>query len=251
MEETSTEALRATHTPGAVRRRLSRQARPDHLRDAMYGAVDGAVTTFAIVAGVAGAQLGTGVVLVLGVANLLADGFSMAVGNFLGLRSEAQQHRQTARTEREHVRLVPEGEREEVRQLLAGMGFTDDLLEDAVTTVTADEDRWVRFMLTEEHGFPAALPDPWRAAATTFVAFVAVGAIPLLAFVAELVAPTVFSAPFAWAVGLTGIAMFLVGAAKARVVDQRWWWSGLETMALGGVAAAVAFGVGALLQRLA
>ena len=88
------------HSPRAIRERLSRPPKQSHLRDFIYGGIDGAVTTFAVVAGVAGVDLAATVVIILGVANLIADGFSMAVGNYVATRAELQE-RALARTEEE------------------------------------------------------------------------------------------------------------------------------------------------------
>ena len=103
--------------------------RPSYLRDVVYGAIDGTVTTYAVVAGVAGAGLDAPVVLVLGTANLVADGFSMAVANYLGIRSEERRWHRIRREEERHIELVPAGEREEVRQLLARDGLSGELLD--------------------------------------------------------------------------------------------------------------------------
>ncbi len=100
------------HTPKAVRERLSRPPIQSHLSDFIYGGIDGTVTTFAVVAGVAGAQLSPAIVIVLGVANLIADGFSVAVSNFLATRAEIQERELARRQEEEEVRSIPEGERE-------------------------------------------------------------------------------------------------------------------------------------------
>jgi VIT1/CCC1 family predicted Fe2+/Mn2+ transporter len=242
--------LRREHTAEAIRRRLAEPPAASYLRDFVYGAIDGAVTTFAVVAGAAGANLGDTVVVIMGVANLLADGFSMAVSNFLGTRAEREQRELARRGEERHVALIPEGEREEVRQLFAAKGFSGDDLERVVDVLTADRERWVDTMMTEELGYGVESSDPVRAAAATFVAFLVVGFLPLTVFVVDIATPGGVGDPFAWSAVLTAVAFFAVGSLKARVVDQRWWRSGLETLAVGGAAAVVAYVVGVALQGI-
>lgn len=239
------------HTPDAIRARLARGQGRSYLRDLVYGAVDGAVTTFAVVAGVAGAGLDPPIVVVLGLANLVADGFSMAVGNFLAGRAETQRRHRLQRQEEHHVAVVPAGEREEMRQILAGWHLPGDLREQVLDVITRDRDRWVGLMLQLEHGLPAALPSPARSGAATFAAFVAVGSVPLAPFVADTAGFVTVPSPFGWSAGLTVAAFAAVGAAKGLVVEQRWWRSALETTALGGAAAALAYAVGVGLGGLA
>jgi VIT1/CCC1 family predicted Fe2+/Mn2+ transporter len=250
LPESERRALEAAHEPEAVRARFALGLRHSYLRDFVYGAVDGTVTTFAVVAGVAGARLSASVVVVLGLANLLADGFSMAVGNFLSIRAERQRVERARRTEAHHIDTVPEGEREEVRQILHGQGLEGSVLEGAVQAVTSDRQRWIRLMLQAEHGVPPTLPSPWRAGVSTFAAFVLVGQLPVLPFLAQLAAGVHVPHPFLWSALLTGAGFFLVGALKGRFVGARWAISGLETLLLGGAAAALAYGLGAVLGPL-
>ena len=116
--------------------------------------------------------------------------------------------------------------------------------------LTEDRDLWVRTMLTEELGFPQSGRSPLRAAAATFLAFVSFGVLPLLVFLVQPVAGLEIAAPFTWSAVLAGLAFFAVGTLKSRFVDQPWWKAGVETLALGGAAAGLAYLVGLVLQNV-
>ena len=245
----ASQALHDSHTPEAIERRLDDGPSHSYLRDWIYGAIDGAVTTFAVVCGVAGAELSAGIIIILGTANLLADGFSMAVSNFLGTRAEREHQQNMRRDEERQVREVPDGEREEIRQIFARKGFEGEDLERAVTIITSDIARWVDTMLVEEHGITGRVSSAWHAAIATFVAFLLAGSVPLVPYVAFHVLEVDGNA-FALSIAMTGVAFFIVGAIKSRVVDQPWLRSGAETLLVGGVAAAVAYAAGALLKNV-
>ncbi len=240
-----------SQTAAAVRERLEREPPESYLRDFIYGAIDGAITTFAVVAGVQGADLEESIVIILGAANLIADGFSMAVSNFLGSRAERQRRELARREEKRQIRHSPEEEREEIRQIFAAKGFEGADLERTVDVITADERIWVETMMTEELGFAASAPNEYRAALATLVAFVTVGFLPLAVFVYDAITPGEVADPFAWSAVMTGVAFFAVGALKSRVVEQGWFRSGLETLAVGGLAAGLAFAAGSFLQGVA
>jgi len=240
--------LELEHSPEAIRERIAAPPRPSYLRDFIYGAIDGAVTTFAIVAGAAGAGLGDRVVLIMGLANLFADGFSMAVSNFLGIRAARDERRLARLTELAHIREVPEGEKEEIRQIYRRKGFEGEDLERVVAVITSDEDRWVNTMMSEELGYGTDVESPGRAALATFTAFVLVGSLPLLPFLLNLVSEDLVHHPFLVSGILTGLGFVGVGIAKAKVVGQALWKGGGMTLALGGSAAGVAYLIGTLLE---
>ena len=242
--------LKSTHTPEAIQRRFKYGPRHNYLRDFVYGAVDGAVTTFAVVSGVAGAALETNVVIVLGVANLIADGFSMAVSNYLGTKAERELRDEARQTEEMHIKKIPEGEREEIRQIFSAKGFKGADLDRAVDIITSDPKRWVEVMLTEEMGIAGEGPSPRSAALATFIAFILAGSLPLLAFFYQWLFPAVRFSPFLFSAVITGFAFFAVGALKSKFVGKRWLLAGLETLFVGGAAATLAYGVGLLLKGI-
>jgi len=232
------------HHPGEIARRLEKGPQASYLRDWVYGGIDGTVTTFAIMAGVVGASLSAGVVIILGVANLLADGFSMAAANYTGTRAEHDEYEQLRRMEERHVDLAPEGEREEVRQIFEAKGFKGEALETAVEVITARRERWIDTMMAEEHGMPAVIRSPLKAALMTFIAFVLCGAVPLIPYALMLPNPVLPS------VIVTGLTFFGIGSLRSYWSPTPWCRAGLETFVIGMAAAGVAYVVGALLKGL-
>ena len=239
------EQLRAEHHPERIRRRLGKQNGGGYLGDAVFGAVDGCVTTFAVVAGAMGANLSNTVVIILGFANLLADGFSMAVSNYLGTKSDRERVDQARRDEERHITQVPEGEREEIRQIFAGKGFGGETLENIVEVITSNRKLWVDTMVSEELGLHLTGRSPVCAGFATFAAFLVAGFVPLLSF---LIPGLDQSQRFGLSILLAGIAFAGVGVAKAFVVDRPLFRSGLETLLTGGGAAALAYIIGVLLR---
>jgi VIT1/CCC1 family predicted Fe2+/Mn2+ transporter len=156
-----------------------------YIRDLVYGANDGIITTFAVVSGATGGSLSAAAVLIIGAANLAADGMSMGAGNLLAIRAH------------ERVRAA--------------------------------------------EGLPEEETYPWKHGIATLLAFVGAGAIPLLPFLfADATARPI------WSTVLTFLALFFVGAARATLTNERWWRAGLETLSLGAVVAAAAYGASAL-----
>lgn len=228
------------HSDSDIAARIAAPAGRGNLRDIVYGAIDGAVTTFAIVAGVAGAGLSPIVILALGFANVLADGFSMAAGNYSATKTELDEIHRLRSVEERHIQQYPDGERRELRAILEQKGLSGTTLEDATEQIVARQDSWIAMMLEGEYGLGPVDPHPMRAALVTFGAFLVAGLVPLLPFVIGL------SNAFEVAAVLTMATFFAIGSLKSHWSLAPWWWSGFETLAIGGAAAAIAYGVGSL-----
>lgn len=232
------------HTVEAIEARLSAGPGHNYLRDWIYGGIDGSVTTFAVVTGVVGAGLSPVVIVILGLANLIADGFSMAASNFLGTKSEHDDFRRLEAIEHRHIELAPDGEKEEVRQIFSRKGFGGADLDRIVELITSDRERWVRTMLSEEYGLAHAARSPWRAATATFSAFVICGLIPLIPFLLAVDKAILLS------VLATAGVFFAIGSVKSRWATSSWWRSGISTLLVGGIAAGLAYLVGIALKSL-
>ena len=210
--------LEHSHHADDIARRLAEDPPVSYLRDWIYGGIDGTITTFAIVAGVVGADMPGAVVLVLGMANLVADGFAMGAGNYSGTKAESDLFKHLLDVERRHISLAPGGEREEIRQIFARKGFSGPDLERIVDVITSNEDRWTHTMAVEEYGLSPAIKSPILAALSTSAAFVLCGLVPLLSYIAAY--------KFGACVVATGLVFFVIGAVKSRWSPSGWLRSG-------------------------
>jgi VIT1/CCC1 family predicted Fe2+/Mn2+ transporter len=183
-------------------------------------------------------------------ANLLADGLSMAIGNYLGARSRQDFWREEREREIWEIEQIPEAEREEIRRHYRHKGFKGELLERIVATITSDKQRWLDEMMREELGIREEKTAPLESGLVTFAAFAAAGLVPLAAYTAAFFDAGLLPMTFPLSIALTAAALFGVGAARCLLTRRPWWRSGLEIFALGGVAAACAFAVGHLLRGL-
>lgn len=232
--------LEHQHDIESVRARIDAPVNAAWLRDSVYGAIDGAVTTFAIVASVAGAGLDKRIILALGLANVLADGFSMSAANYSGTKAERDNAARLRKIEERHIRVDPDGERRELRVILENKGLAGTVLDEAVDAIAMNKAKWIDIMLIDEYGLSPVSPHPMRAALITFGAFLVAGFVPLI--------PFVFAADSAFTVAIiaTAVAFFAIGTLKSIWSLAPWWRSGLETLVIGGIAAFIAYFVGSL-----
>lgn len=215
-----------------------------YIRDLVYGANDGIITTFAVVAGVAGASLSSAVVLILGFANLLADGLSMAIGNYLGTKSEQSYIKSERDMETWEVDHLPQEERQEVQKIYTAKGFTGKDLHRVVNIITADKNRWVNEMMVSELGLIPTLDHQaaLKKGLATFIAFTTAGFMPLLPYILGI-------SSFIGSAAMTGLALFFVGSLRSLITRRHWLRSGLEMLSVGTLAALAAYLTGFLIKR--
>jgi VIT1/CCC1 family predicted Fe2+/Mn2+ transporter len=226
------------------------------IEDFVYGATDGAVTTFAIVAGVVGASLSPSVVLILGFANLFADGFAMAIGNYLSTKSRIESIQRERKREEWEIENNPAQKIQEIKDIYSEKGFKDDLLENIAKVIVSKRKVWVDTMMEEKIGpiHNNNNENPTYKAITTFFAFYSIGLIPLVPFIFVYLmyfdlSDSIYTIDnvFSYSIIFTAISFFSIGLVKGKVVNKSPIRSGLNTLLMGGIAAVVAFVVGSLL----
>jgi vacuolar iron transporter family protein len=216
-----------------------------HFDDFIYGSIDGAVTTFAIVAGVMGASLPSTIILILGFANLFADGFSMAAANYQASKARNEFVEMKRRQEEWEIDNLEEQEREEIRDIYREKGFKDELLEDVVRIITSKRKVWIDTMMKEELGLIEDKKSPLVSSASTFIGFNLVGLIPLIPFMVFMIMGIELnSEAFTYSIVSVCAAFFLVGMIKGKIVKKSVLRSGVNTLIIGGIAAIVAYVVG-------
>lgn len=225
-----------------------KRTRGVYIGDAVFGANDGIITTFAVVAGASGALLGPAVVIILGAANLIADGISMGIGSYLGRKSELDYARAQRKKEMWEVEHFPEIERHEIGEIFREWGFGGQDLERAVAIVSNNKKAWIDFMMMNELGLaPEGKTNPFKHGSVTFASFLIAGLIPLIPFFLPVFPKEQL---FPVSILFTGIALFLVGAFRSLVSPVSWPKGGLEILLIGSVAAAAAYIVGAFLRNI-
>jgi VIT1/CCC1 family predicted Fe2+/Mn2+ transporter len=216
-----------------------------HLRDVVFAANDGIVTTFAIVAGTVGAALSPVVVLIVGFANLIADGFSMATGNYLGTKTQRDFYDREEAIEKEEIKNIPEKEKEEVRDLLRERGYKEDKLEQLTDLIVSDEQLWTDFMMHNElELFKSDSDTPVRNGMITFFSFALAGLVPLFPYIFRL------ESSFVIAAVLGGVTLFTIGALRKFFSQKSWIILGFEMFFTGGIAAVIAYTIGFFLRNI-
>jgi vacuolar iron transporter family protein len=243
-------ALMASTSPNSIREHALPDATEPHetsanavLRPIVFGANDGLVSNLALVMGVAGAEPDPSVIILAGVAGLIAGAFSMGVGEYISVRSQRELLDYQIAFQRKQLREAPEQERTILTKVYTDRGFTDEQAAMFVDAVFADDEHAIHQLIFEEVGLDErSIGSPISAAVGSFLAFVAGAFIPLVPYLLMEGAP-------AFVISLLGslAALALLGLGISRLTRRPPLFSAVRQVALGGVAAAVTFGVGRLI----
>ena len=210
------------------------------LRPAVFGGSDGLVSNLALVMGVAGATADNQAIVIAGIAGLLAGAFSMAVGEYISVRSQHELFESQHRLQQRQLAEDEAGERAILEGIYRERGFTPEEAASIVATLFATPDRALEAMLRDEVGLdPRVIGGPWAAATSSFVAFVSGAIIPLLPFLLLSGMPA-----FVGSIALSLTALFLLGLGVSFLTERPPIRCGLRQLALGGVAAAVTYVIG-------
>ena len=206
---------------------------------------DGLTVPFALAAGLSGAIASTGIIVTAGLAEISAGAIAMGLGGYLAAKSDAEHYASEMRREHREVQEIPQEEQEEVARVFRAYGLGPEEISPIIKALTAHPQSWVDFMMRYELGLEK--PDPRRAlnsALTIAVSYVAGGLIPLFPYVLLHTARNALTL----SVVVTVIALFLFGYVKGRFTGVRAFKSGIQTVLIGGLAAAAAFGLARLIS---
>jgi vacuolar iron transporter family protein len=216
------------------------------VRDIVIGMADGLTVPFALAAGLTGAIASTHIVVTAGFAEIAAGSIAMGLGGYLAAQTDTEHYASELDREYRETVELPEIETEEVAKVFRDYGLTREQMNPIVTAITADQKKWVDFMMRFELGLEA--PDPTRAgrsAATIAVSYIVGGLVPLAPY---LLMSHIVEALWV-SVGVTLLALFVFGAIKGHYTGVKPFRGGLQTVVVGGLAAAAAFGIARLISK--
>ena len=214
------------------------------VRDIVIGMADGLTVPFALAAGLSGAVASSGLVVTAGLAEIAAGSIAMGLGGYLAAKTDLEHYASERLRELRETQHIPEREAEEVSEIFRGYGLRDEQIAPLIETLQANPTQWVDFMMRFELGLEE--PDPTRArisAWTIALSYVVGGLIPLLPY---MVVSEIRTALW-WSVAVTPVALFVFGYVKSGYTGVPPWRGGFQTVLVGGLAAAAAFGIARLL----
>jgi VIT1/CCC1 family predicted Fe2+/Mn2+ transporter len=215
------------------------------LRDIVIGMSDGLTVPFALAAGLSGAVSSTGIIIIAGIAEIAAGSIAMGLGGYLAGKTEIDHYNSELKREYEEVELVPEKEKEEVREFFGHLGLSDEVQYKAAEEIAKDKKKWVDFMMKYELGLDK--PDPKRATKSALnigLSYVVGGLVPLSPY---FFIDTPIQALELSAI-VTLICLFVFGYFKSRMTGVHPLTGALKVMLIGAVAAGAAYGVAKIFE---
>lgn len=217
-----------------------------YLKDVIFAANDGIVTTFAVIAGVAGADLPVSIILIIGFASLLADGFSMATGNYLGTTSEIDFYKKESDDEAKEIEETPKERLQDVREILIKKGYAGENLNEMTRLISINKNYWRDFMMHEEmEMFSPKTESAFKNGLATFVSFTLAGSVTLIPYLFLSDGKVFIVSTIAGA-----ITLFTVGAFRKFFSEKNWFILGMEMLIIGGSASILAYFAGSILAGL-
>jgi vacuolar iron transporter family protein len=214
------------------------------LRAAIFGVNDGLVSNLSLIMGVTGAGVSNKVILLAGVAGLMAGAFSMAAGEYISMRTQREVFERLIHLEAHELATEPEEEREELIAIYKDKGVPAHIAEELVEVLHRDPNLALETHAREELGLdPEALGSPWGAAISSFATFSVGALVPLLPFLVGSGTAAVLAA-----IAASAASLVVVGAAMSILTGRSPWRSGGRMLLVGAIAASITFGVGRLLH---
>jgi VIT1/CCC1 family predicted Fe2+/Mn2+ transporter len=224
----------------------------EHIKSGVFGAIDGIITTFSVVSGAVGGSLGSNVILILGFSNLVSDGLSMGLGDFISSQAEYDYAKAEMRREKWEFENYSQGEKDEMVEIYRDKGLSKEDATELVEVLAKNKNNFIDTMMVEELGMLPPSPDesPAMGGLVTFLAFLIFGIIPLLPYViGEAIAkgtqvPANNNALFGIAIGLVAVALFTLGAVTSKFTIHTWYKAGMYMLIVGAVAAGSSYLIG-------
>lgn len=216
----------------------------------VYGGIDGCVTTFAVVAGAAGAGLDSKIVLILGFANLIADGFAMGVGSYLSTKSEKENYERHLEIEDSNYENIDYSDREKLKQHFSNKGFSGKLLEEITDFTFNNKQLYIDTKVNEVLSLNGDGANPFKIGLVTYLSFIVIGLIPLLVYCFDFLFKVNMQNTFLISSIFTGLGFTAIGYMKSLAVGTGKIKAMLETLVLGAIAAGFAFYIGFYLEKM-
>eukprot|EP01117_Protostelium_nocturnum_P016362 TRINITY_DN6466_c0_g1_i1.p1 TRINITY_DN6466_c0_g1~~TRINITY_DN6466_c0_g1_i1.p1 ORF type:complete len:271 (-),score=83.87 TRINITY_DN6466_c0_g1_i1:269-1081(-) len=219
----------------------------EYVESIVFGGLDGIVTTYAVIVAAAASMQTRGIILILGLANLLGDAMGMAIGDWLSSKAEGDHEESERKREEWEVENCPELEKQEMVEIYVKKGLPEHEAREVVDLLFTSKEAFLDVMLIQELGIMPEGGDssPLKSAAITFVSFFIFGGLPMVPYLASGKYDVKgLDWVFYSSIGVFAIALFALGAVKGKITNSRWWVSGFTMLFTGGVTTAIAYLIG-------